>query len=748
MKSSAKEIMLWLLGILFVFCTAASAVGFSVYRAHAEVFAPDTELTMLPGASVRKLPDAPALKFTARIDGFDDAYDYGMIIIPAEWLGIFDSGDDIIAVLDEEKGEGNYAKGECTPYRKDGVDYVSFALDILPENYTLNFIGIAFVTDGVDYKYANFTEYDNARSIAYVAEMALKYDEYLTQEEETALSAFVNADSEQKISSKEYIYYSAETGAYSSEELSFEGDAALIRDNYSLVFNVEMIDPNEGRMSYVTADSFSKITEISFKAKVDATKIRVYSDESGYRFEDGEGTVSWWGLNVFDDYSTADIYTNMLTVPDNSTNNDWATFKYVIGNGKCTITQTLADGTVSTAEKDFPSLSGYYVGIIGARGEMTAPILFDGFTIVADGETYTEDFEDNLTDGLFEKKDTVSDIATVKTADAKLAIGSVPLNSSVTVTGDMIQSEQPSLVSKNTYSNITSIEFDIKYEEGFIPSWAGFFMLPSYSDIYDFASYNYLNGLQAGYNYHVTYTVTGTEVAIKCESSDGGSPFNTTKTLLSAENNYLAFFEESKNGSPGYTIKNFKIVADGEEYNGLTEIFNCGAAVIDEFADDSYNFDNLVSGNIAAYLDDGNYASIIGNKIGLTDLPESVLVLEGTIKYRLDGEKEFAIVFGGTESSPDYLFINSKEVAFYNNTVKSGVTLPVADGGNILQFSLTKDGRLLVKMNDGDYRGLGKVNGVTGLKIVGLGGSGTASFGLIDVDVYYSIAEDEVNNAR
>ncbi len=748
MKTLTKKIMLWLFGALLVLCTAASTVSFSAYKANAEVFASATELTMLSGASARKNSATPGLKFTAQIDGFDAGYDYGMIIIPAKWLEIFDFNDDYIAVLNEKVGTGNYAKGECTPYQKDGVYYVSLALTgILPQNYTLDFVGIAFATDGVNYKYASFTEYDNARSIAYVAEMAIKNDAKLTQEEVMTLSTFVNADPERKISSKEYIYYSAETGTYSSGEMSFEGNAELVRDNYALVFNVNSISPDGGKMSYVTAGSFSDITEISFKAKVDTTKTRVYSDDLGYHFEDGEGTVSWWGLNVFDDYSAVNIYSNMLAVPNNTTDNAWATFRYVIENGKCKITQTLANGTVSTITKDFPSLDNYYIGIIGAKGEMSAPILFDDFTIVANGETYTEDFDDKLTDGLFERKDDTSDITTVKIADGKLAIGSAPANSSVTVTGDMIKSDQPSLVSKNTYSNITSIEYDIKYESGFAPDWAGFYMLPSYADIYSFAAYNYYYldaWVQAGYNYHVTYSVSGTEVAINCVSSDGGRTFNTTKNLTSTANNYLAFFEEAKNNSAGYTIKNFKIVADGTEYSGLTEIFNCGAAVIDESADDSYNFDNLVSGKIAAYLDSGNYASIIGNTIDLTDLPESTLALEGTIKYLIDGEKEFAIVFGGTKTSPDYLFVNGQGVSFYNNTVKSGVTLSAADGENVLKFSVTKGGRLLVKMNDGDYRGLGNVSEVTGLKIVGLGGTGIVSFGLIDSDVYYSTTEGGV----
>ena len=744
MKTITKRVLIAILGALFALCFAFCGIAY-VATARAETFASNIELSMLSGASARKDAATPGLKFTAEITDYDASYDYGMTIIPAEWLKVLTFNDNYIEVLDENVGRGNYALGSCTPYQKDGKWYLSLSLvNILRQNFTRDFIGIAFVTNGTNYKYASFTDYDNARSISYVAEMAIKNDKNLTSEEISVLSGFVNADPELNVSAKEYIYYSSETGAYTASELSFGGSAEYEEDNYALAFNVNTIDADSGKMSYVSVTAFENLTEISFKAKVDATKIRSYSDTDGWFSQDGNGTVSWWGLNVFGDIASADIYTNMLGVPQNTTDNEWAEFKYVINGNKCNVTQILADGTTITAEKTIGTTAGsYYVGIIGAKGEMTAPIYFDDFKVVANGISYTDDFNDASAEGVFTKRDN-ADIVAEKISEGSLGIKSAPAAKAKVVVSERIKGDRP-LVSKNTYSNITSVEYDIFYSSDFAPDWAGFFMLPSYADIYSFAAYNYYYldaWVQKGYNYHVTYTVSGTEVSINCVSSDGGRAYTATKTLTSVENNYLAFFSEAKNqaNTGSYTISNFKVVADGITYESAEELFDCTNTEIKKgAADERYSFENLLAGGgIAEYLKNGGYASICGKTVNLTDLPESTLALEGSVSYTVSGNKEFAIVLGGTSASPDYLFVNENGVSFYNDTVKSGVTLNQPQGKNVLYFSLTKSGRLLVKLNDGEYKGLGNVTEVSGLKIVGLGGDGTVLFDTIDTDVYYA----------
>ena len=153
--------------------------------------------------------------------------------------------------------------------------------------------------------------------------------------------------------------------------------------NDVVTINVKsFLSPDTGKMSFITGEAFSGITQISFDAKT------------------GEG-ASWWGIGMVTDSATASIYNHKLgTLP--STNGQWATFTYTFADGKVTVTSTLAG--FNSYEKEFAlGEDSFYVYFLGERGgsAWTDNVCIDNFTIVADGDTYTDTFEKGADGNMF-----------------------------------------------------------------------------------------------------------------------------------------------------------------------------------------------------------------------------------------------------------------------------------------------------------------------------------------------------------
>ncbi len=142
------------------------------------------------------------------------------------------------------------------------------------------------------------------------------------------------------------------------------------------------------QQSFITKSTYSNITEISFKAKT--------------------GTVaSWWGLTLAEDKNTANIYSWNPNKMLSTTNGEWVTFTYTFAEGKCTITSSAGlNEMYDVADK------AYYLLIVGSRGEtFDGDVLIDDFKIVADGQTYEENFEGNIADWLFDVDQAVTKVA-------------------------------------------------------------------------------------------------------------------------------------------------------------------------------------------------------------------------------------------------------------------------------------------------------------------------------------------------
>ena len=127
-----------------------------------------------------------------RTELYNNGYEYGMLILPeAAWHSLgWTNETDFIAVLNEKNV--SYANKICTPYEgSDGNVYIAYSLtDLYEENYSMSFFGVAYTLKDGAYDYSDVNLVANARSIAYVAQMALKYENNLTSEQKLALQSY------------------------------------------------------------------------------------------------------------------------------------------------------------------------------------------------------------------------------------------------------------------------------------------------------------------------------------------------------------------------------------------------------------------------------------------------------------------------------------------------------------------------------------------------------------------------------
>ena len=149
-------------------------------------------VTMVNGAQVRYLGD-PGIKFTAVVENYSKEYKYGMLILPESAFEKY--GEEFYGnyhAFFTAQGITNYADKSCSVYEKGGQHLISLALTDI-NDYDMGFVGVAYtLKDGV-YTYADVTMANNARSISYVAQMALKYEQGLNQEDINDLRDFVSS---------------------------------------------------------------------------------------------------------------------------------------------------------------------------------------------------------------------------------------------------------------------------------------------------------------------------------------------------------------------------------------------------------------------------------------------------------------------------------------------------------------------------------------------------------------------------
>lgn len=266
---------------------------------------------MVAGAFVR-LNEPYGIRFIATIpvNGYDADAEYGMIIIPNDYIATYGLDGDYVAQLEEQ--EVAFRKYGCTPVLNgENYEIKASLVGILESNLTREFIGIAFKEKGGVRTYSAIN--DNVRSITDVSKKAIfdteRYNA-LGSEEQTFLQTTVGVVTDGGV---ENIEYRLSSQASISQVIEFyykksvEGDIkfAVINDadwntgyygyytidntNTSLTPGVQ-VSPVGTNWTYVPAsDNLSSIDQW-YKVIVDFSKLPTHSlcsgDVSGYTYFD------------------------------------------------------------------------------------------------------------------------------------------------------------------------------------------------------------------------------------------------------------------------------------------------------------------------------------------------------------------------------------------------------------------------------------------------------------------------------
>ena len=120
------------------------------------------------------------------------------------------------------------------------------------------------------------------------------------------------------------------------------------------------------------------------------------------------------------------------------------------------------------------------------------------------------------------------------------------------------------------------------------------------------------------------------------------------------------------------------------------------------------------------------------------NIPDTTLLFEGSVKYTVTGSKEFAVQL----SSQGYLYvshsINDRTViSLYNGTALKYSFEFNDQTTNTLYVSVLANGSVIVKINNGEYVGMGKLEtSPSMIKFVPLGGNGIIAFTAVELDMY------------
>ncbi len=431
MKGKFRNLLVGLCGAL---ATLGLAVGvftaMPTMQASAESSAPT--VTMLAGASARKTPGEPGIKFTAKIDNYDKSYQYGMLILPeAAWHACgWDNDTDFFEYFEEERIT-KYANMICAPYTTDnGERQISFSLrNLYAENYSRGFFGVAYtLKDGV-YNYADVDMVTNARSIAYVAQMALKYEDYLTQEQSSTLSSYANAG------------LIIEKDDYFSEGMMQNGGStSAVESNYVARFDIDYIaDGNSGETanSFVTKEAYAGGSTVSFKTYIPTDSV----------------TGGWWSVCWTTNPSSVNIYA------------------HAEGNGQAL---PLTKGAWQDVSFTLPAGGPYYIYFAGAKGEWghygdngEGYVYIENFTV---GST-TENFSANTSDWIF-AVNTPKAVSAYEYQKASMNIGGAAKARSAKIFINKISSvaDEPSFITAETYAGGT-VTFDYYMSGNTLNKW-------------------------------------------------------------------------------------------------------------------------------------------------------------------------------------------------------------------------------------------------------------------------------------
>ena len=193
MTKNLKKTLLIVAMLVFSLSLSLFAFTASPVKANTE-FAGGLTMTMEKGALLRVSAEADqndsGLRFRATLTNYnenDKTLKYGVVIIPADYLTTYEiTANKYVQDLDALVQAGTistYINGLAKPVQIDGRWVVQHSIaPIKAGNFNREFFGVAYVTDGTNYKYAELN--DNERSVTYISSAALnelKYNENLEE---------------------------------------------------------------------------------------------------------------------------------------------------------------------------------------------------------------------------------------------------------------------------------------------------------------------------------------------------------------------------------------------------------------------------------------------------------------------------------------------------------------------------------------------------------------------------------------
>ena len=278
MRTKQRNFAMALLGFILAIAMVLGYTSLSAKTVNAAPTGTPT-LTMVNGAQVRYLGD-PGIKFTAVVENYSAEYKYGLLILPESAFEKY-AGEDFYGnyhAFFKAKGITNYADKSCSVYEKGGQHLISLALTDI-EDYDMGFVGVAYtLKDGV-YTYADVTMANNARSISYVAQMALKYEQGLKQEDINYLREFVTSD-----------------------DFILGTDDYLNDGNISNGGSEGEVIPNDYAMKYIFNAAGETVSQITKKAYASGSQV------SFKYYVPADTPMSWWGIAWHTDPSKANVY--------------------------------------------------------------------------------------------------------------------------------------------------------------------------------------------------------------------------------------------------------------------------------------------------------------------------------------------------------------------------------------------------------------------------------------------------------
>lgn len=709
------------------------------------ISAPTVE--MLVGARIKFNEQIPSLKFEGVVSDYEaeSATKYGMLIMSETTYLANTFDNNYHTVLNKDLYEDN----ECTPYAVGEEMQIASYIDVAETDYATSYIAIGYSMQDGAYNYADVNVIENARSVVYVAQMSLLYDN-LTQETQAQLESYIDA------SYTAVADYDAEKENYDKNQITVKGTAKVSLSNY--VVDLDYSETREGYHTFQTTEKYQNITEIQFDAYVPMSSVN-----------------RWWGIafttnTEHDSYADATVTANLQNYVIRDT---WVTYKYTTTDGVNWTVQYGKKGealatayTAASATNTFniPAYIFMTSAPTSPGGEGTT-LQLDNFHWIAGGITYTDDFNTGTSVLFTERADDGCDPVTfVEASQSGISIGASGSDYAAELSFTNCKAGYKSFTTKAKYSSITEVKVDV-----YIPStnennwWWGIVPVARNSgDAYegsDAAAGNQnLNQILVN-----NYGWTDRWVTLTYAVSNYSWALTITRTGMN-DNQQIATFDFSgsmyQSGGASYIyvcanpdqgkawgiqMDNFSITAGGVTY---TDDFNTGESTLfEEHVENLVSYKALFNPSFEAELANGTLTETLNDMAsGITvklnqkeewsELSANALRLEATLTYSITGEKGVIIAFGlDGANGYSFLYLSEEKIAFYVGTdCQSEISLQSA--ANSLHISILENGRLLLKINNGEYVGMGVCTNMEKLFIADVEGTGEIMFTKLAVNGY------------